>query len=471
MLPAPGILRESFMEDQTEIGLTKLGWLKRSTIAISTVVAVEVTLGLLVGSLSIISDGLHALLDATTSFALFYATRESLKPPDEEHMYGHEKYEAIGGFMGGLALIGVSLLIMYEAINRFVNNQGIDFDYEAAGYVAIGYTFCIDFFRVGTFRKAFHAESSTVRAGLYHALADLASTVIAFVGFGLATLGVAHGDALGGLVLAVLLAFLSVRLIWSTGQELSDRVSRDVVEKIRKELQGSKSVREYRNLKVRKAGSRVFVRVDVQVPDYVTFEESHTVASDIESTIKRSLGNAEVIVHVEPPQAGEPTEKIVAKLATEVPGVQEAHDVNAVCEENKVYVTLHARVDPKTPIREAHEKAEEIERKIRQNVRDVENVTVHIEPATAHGNVGAELDEAEIKSIIGKIAEQWPGAFEIRRTLTYVAHRKRYVNIDCIFSREVSIEEAHTISTRIEEEVQKRFSETIVTVHMEPEPD
>ena len=98
----------------------KLRSLKFSTVAISSVVLVEVILGWLAGSLAVVSDGLHALLDAFTTLMLFIMTRESLKPPDEEHMYGHEKFEPIGGLIGGIALIGVALLIFYEAILRII---------------------------------------------------------------------------------------------------------------------------------------------------------------------------------------------------------------------------------------------------------------------------------------------------------------------------------------------------------------
>ena len=89
---------------------------KRSTFAIATVVFVEVILGITVGSLAIVSDGVHALLDMTTMIVLYMVTKASLKPPDEEHMYGHEKFESIGGLVGGIALTGAALLIMYEAV-------------------------------------------------------------------------------------------------------------------------------------------------------------------------------------------------------------------------------------------------------------------------------------------------------------------------------------------------------------------
>jgi cation diffusion facilitator family transporter len=96
----------------------KLNALKWSAIAISSVVIVEVIIGLLVNSLAVLSDGLHATLDVISSVMLFFAAKAALKPPDEEHTYGHEKFEAIGGLIAGLILIVVALLIFYEAAIR-----------------------------------------------------------------------------------------------------------------------------------------------------------------------------------------------------------------------------------------------------------------------------------------------------------------------------------------------------------------
>src|SRR5665647_1654728 len=102
-------------------GKTKLKALKISAFAIFSVVIVEVTVGLLVNSLAIMSDGLHALLDAVSSVMLFFAVRAAMKPPDEEHTYGHEKFETIGGLIGGIVLIAVAFLIFYEAAMRLIN--------------------------------------------------------------------------------------------------------------------------------------------------------------------------------------------------------------------------------------------------------------------------------------------------------------------------------------------------------------
>src|SRR4030066_1883492 len=105
-------------------GAYKLRTLKLSALAIGLVVIVEVTIGSIVNSLAILSDGLHAMLDALTSIMLFAATRAALKPPDEEHTYGHEKFESIGGLIGGIVLIGVAILVAYEAALRLMAGGG-----------------------------------------------------------------------------------------------------------------------------------------------------------------------------------------------------------------------------------------------------------------------------------------------------------------------------------------------------------
>ncbi|MCJ7425261.1 cation-efflux pump [Candidatus Bathyarchaeota archaeon] len=446
----------------------KLKTLKYSTIAITTVVFVELTLGLAVGSLAIVSDGLHATLDAVTTLTLFIVTRASLKPPDEEHMYGHEKFEPIGGLVGGIALVGTALLVIYEAVLRIISNQSIEFRLEYVGFIAIGYTFCIDFFRVGTLMRARKSESSTMKAGFYHALADLSSTIIAFLGFGLATLGLRFGDALASIVLGVLLSYFSVRLIWESGMELSDTTSKEVADKVRKEIVNTKGVYRCEDLKIRKAGDKTFVRATVQVPDYLDVEEAHDLASKVETNIKGILSNSDVTIHTEPFATGMPTEKLIERLTMETGGVKGVHEIDTAYTEGKLYITLHIYVDSKLSVEKADEIAEKIEDRIEERIREVENVTVHIEPYSAKKQKGPMVNEDEISKAIHE-ATQSSRVFRIKRIVTYVADEKRHINIDCCFTKQISVEDAHKIASEVEEKVKSHFAETIVTVHTESE--
>jgi cation diffusion facilitator family transporter len=444
----------------------KLRTLKLSAVAIFSVVIVEVVIGLVVNSLAVLSDGLHALLDALSTVMLFVATRASLKPPDEEHMYGHEKFEAIGGLIGGIVLVGVAILVFYEAGVRLLANVQVNESLELVGFFAIGYTFCIDIFRVTIFRGAGHSQSTSVKAGFYDAVSDLGSTIIAFLGFGLATLGVYYGDSVASIFLGSMLVFLSIRLARASIMELSDTASKEIVQKIRKQITTHEGVLKNENLRVRKVGSKIFIETTVQVSSRMSLDDAHALASKIEADLEAAFGNVDATIHIEPSEKEPEMKQLVEKLAT-VEGVRGVHDVATVYASGKLYITLHAYVDPRLPVEEAHEIADKIESKMHAEIKQLENVTVHLEPYGAEVRA-VEVDEEELKRIVQKVAKDVEGSLYVERIVTYTAEGKRYINLDCCFTKQVLIAEAHEIASRIEEELRERFADSVVTVHIEP---
>jgi len=454
------------MPDPSE-GAYKLRALKFSAIAIASVVTVEVILGLIVNSLAILSDGLHASFDALTSVMLFVATKAALKPPDEEHMYGHEKFEPIGGLTGGIVLMGIGIIVIYEAVSKLMQSQGVNTGLGLVGFIAIAYTFCIDIVRMFLFRKATSSESTTVKAGFYHALADLSSTSIAFLGFGLATVGFPQGDSLSSIVLGMLLSYLSIRLIRSSIMELSDAASKELVQKTRKVVLGHDGVLDCRNLKVRKVGSKIFAECAVQVSSLMSLEEAHALASDIEERLAKAFGSVDATIHIEPAEEETKVEQLVETLAT-VEGVKEVHEIVTVYASGKLYVTLHAYVDPNLSVEEAHEIAEKIENRMHAGIKQLENVTVHVEPYGVEVHA-AEIEENALREITQKVAKGIERNLYVKRIVTYAAEGKRYINLDCCFTKQISITEAHKIASRIEEEIRERFVGAVVTVHMEPD--
>jgi cation diffusion facilitator family transporter len=448
-------------------GKYKLSALKISAIAIFSVVIVEVTVGALVNSLAIMSDGLHALLDAVSSVMLFFAVRTSIKPPDEEHTYGHEKFETIGGLIGGIVLIAVAFLIFYEAAIRLIGNSQIAAGVEYAGYIAIGYALFIASLRVTVFRKSQHIESPSMKAGLYDAISDLSSTIIALLGFGLATLGFANGDAFASIFLGIMLSYLSVRLVRLSVMELSDTASKELVQRTKKVILACEGVVKTENLKVRKVSSKVFVDASVQVPSLMSLEEAHSLASKIETCLKDAFGNVDATIHIEPSDKEKQMDKLVEKLAT-VEGVKEVHEISTNYVGGKLYITLHAYVNPELSVEEAHKIAETIEHRMYAEIKPLENVTVHVEPSSV-AIPAAEVNEAQLKKIANDVAKGIAPNLQIKRIVTYTAEGKRYINIDCRFTGQVQIKEAHHIASLVEKETKEHFANTVVTVHMEPE--
>ena len=449
-------------------GQAKLRAFKITAIVIFSVVIVEVTIGSLVNSLAIISDGLHALLDAFSSVMLYLAVRASLKPADEEHTYGHEKFETIGSLIAGIVLIAVALLIFYEAATRLIAGVALGSgEVEYAGFIAIAYALCISMLRVTVFKKSEKSESQSMKAGFYDAIADLGSTIIALIGFGLALIGFAGADAFASIFLGCMLTYLSIKLARASINELSDSASKDIVTKTQKAILSCEGVLKTESLKVRKVGSKVFIDAAVSVPNGMGLEDAHNLTSKIESCLKDALGNVDATIHVEPADKEKHLREEVAKLAS-VEGVKEVHEVSANDVKGKLYITLHAYVDPELSVEASHKISEKIEGKIRSEIKPVENVTVHIEPAGIA--IPAELfSEAKLKADVCDKAKEIGGNLEIKRVLTYVAEGKRYINIDCCFTKDVQIKEAHRLASLLEKQVREDFVNTVVTVHIEPQ--
>ena len=447
-------------------GQTKIGALKISAIAIFSVVIVEVAVGLIVNSLAIISDGLHALLDALASVMLFFAVRASLKPPDEEHTYGHEKFEAIGGLIGGIVLIAVACIIFYEAAVRLLENTQLSGGVEYAGFIAIGYALFISALRVTVFKRTRHVEGASMKAGFYDAVSDLGSTLIALLGFILALLGFSGGDAFASIFLCGMLTYLSIKLAKASILELSDTASKELVAKTRRVIQSCDGVVKTENLKVRKVGSKVFVDASVQVPNVMSLEDAHSLASKIEACLKDACGNVDATIHIEPADKERKINQLVEKLAT-VEGVKEVHEIAANYVGGRLYITLHAYVNPELSVEETHKIAEVIEQRMRQEIKPLENVTVHMEPAGV-AIPPEQVNESQLQKIVHDAAKAVGENLQVKRVVTYAAEGKRYINIDCYFTKHVRIKDAHRIASLLEKETKEHFANAVVTVHIEP---
>ena len=306
-----------------------------------------------------------------------------------------------------------------------------------------------------------------MKAGFYDAIADLSSTLIALLGFALAILGFTGGDAFASIFLGAMLTYLSLKLVKLSVMELSDTASKDLVEKTRKAILSCEGVVKTENLKVRKVSSKIFVDASVQVPNLMSLEEAHALASRIESCLKENLGNVDATIHIEPSDNERKMDKLVEKLAT-VEGVKEVHEISTNFVGGKLYITLHAYVNPELSVEEAHRIAETIEGNIKAEIKAIENVTVHVEPAGV-AIPTAEANEAQLRKIVNDVAKSIAHNLRIKRVVTYAAAGKRYINIDCCFTKQVQVKDAHRIASLIEKETKEHFASAVVTVHMEPE--
>jgi divalent metal cation (Fe/Co/Zn/Cd) transporter len=159
--------------------------------------------------------------------------------------------------------------------------------------------------------------------------------------------------------------------------------------------------------------------------------------------------------------------QLVEKLAS-VEGVKEVHEISTVYLGGKLYITLHTFVDPKLSVEEAHVIAEKIELRMHQEIKLLEHVTVHVEPSGV-ALPESMVNEEQMRKVVTDVAKNIAPNLKIKKIVSYVSGGKRYINIDCCFTKYVKITEAHKIASQVEKETRERFANASVTIHIEPD--
>lgn len=446
--------------------LTKTGALKISLVAIASVVAVEALAALITGSLALLSDAAHAVFDSLSTLILLVATSLSLKPADEDHTYGHGKFESLGALIGGLVLFMLALGIVGLAAFRLSFETTIH--PSPIGYAAAAYTMGIDILRMLILILALKTGSLSVRADLYHAVSDFFSTALVFVALGLASVGYSVGDTAVSLVLAALLGYLSIRLIHTSILDLSDAVSGKLVQSILREIRDTEGVLKCKELRVRRVGVVTYVDAVVAISPYAGVSQADAIASRIEGNLMKLLGKSSILVHIEPLEWEIPLELRIREVTSRVEGAQGLHNLSVTKVGNGLYVTLHVQVDPSLQLEEADGIADSIERGIEKSVPGVRQVTVHLEPSIPERSVGTIVDDKYVSESIRAVIANYPDVLEISAITTYSTGDKLRINVHCLFSGDASISEIHEMISQIEEAVRHKVGNAIVTIRPEP---
>lgn len=441
--------------------------LQISLLAIFSAFLVELIFGLISNSLALITDSIHALLDSVVTLVLLLAARWAIKPPDAEHTYGHGKIESLGGLIGGIAIFLIACFFIYESINRL---QSPPPSVLPGLFAIIGglYTIGIDFFRIILLRRSIKKiGGATLKADFYHAFMDLGSTLVAIVGIILVTYGLYFGDFVAALILGVLLAILSVKLVYKTALDLTDVISPELVKNVREIVTLTEGVIDTGPILMRRSGDTIFADVTISLRGDTSFDRAHEISDSVERNIKNKISNASTTIHFEPNWKDVPMDAKILEIAKSVEGVKGVHNVSTHKTKGKTYSNLHVMVDREINLSSAHKISEIIEQKIQEQIPDITHATIHLEPfVTVPENFNVEDLETEEK--IKTILEKYPDIKKIGRILSLKFENILKIDIDCSFDKELSIEKVHDLTSEIEHIIRMEIKNSVITIHPEP---
>ena len=441
--------------------------LQISLLAIFSAFLVELIFGLISNSLALITDSIHALLDSVVTLVLLLAARLAIKPADAEHTYGHGKIESLGGLIGGIAIFLIACFFIYESINRL---QSPPPSILPGLFAIIGglYTIGIDFFRIIILRRSIkNIGGATLKADYYHAFMDLGSTIVAIVGIVLVSYGLYFGDFVAALILGVLLAVLSVKLVYKTALDLTDVISPGLVKNVREISILTEGVIDAGPVLMRRSGDIIFADVTISLRGDTSFEKAHEISDNVEKNIKKKIPNASTTIHFEPNWKDVPLDAKILEIAKWVGGVKGVHNVITHKTKGKIYSNLHVMVDRGIDLETAHKISEIIEQKIQEHIPNITHATIHLEPfVTVPENFNVEDIETEEK--IKTILEKYPDIKKIGRILSLKFENILKIDIDCSFDKYLSIEKVHDLTSEIEHNIRAEIKNSVITIHPEP---
>lgn len=273
-----------------------------SILSNSLLVGIKLAVGILMGSVSVLSEAIHSGIDLFASVIACYAVGKAGKPADERHPYGHGKWENASGVVEAVLILLAALYIIYEAVIRL--KHGATVEHLGLGTAVMALSAAVNWFVSRyLFRVAEKTDSIALEADAWHLRADVYTSAGVLVGLALIALtGLTMLDSIAAIAVAMLIIKSSIDLTRNAVADLFDvRLPRNDEEKIKRVLSAfQEECVDFHRLRTRKSGSVRFIDLHLVVPRHWTIEEAHQVSDRIEEEIRRALANTQVIIHIDP---------------------------------------------------------------------------------------------------------------------------------------------------------------------------
>ena len=304
--PGPGESAAATPPSPEEMNVVKQRTARLSVISNTGLVLLKLTVGMAIGSVSILSEAVHSGIDLVAAVIAFLSVRKSGEPPDEEHSYGHGKFEDISGLFESILIFLAAGIIIYEALGRIVAGEsGFETGYLAAGMAVMAFSAGVNWIVSMRLMQVAKATGSiALESDAWHLRTDVYTSLGVFAGLVLIRItGILVIDSLVAIGVAVLIMKAAYDLTRRSFSDLIDRRLPDRDEdRIRAIISEHYSAYiDFHALRTRRAGPEQFIDLHLVVRKDLTVEEAHDLTEHLEADIRTEFPRANVTIHVEPP--------------------------------------------------------------------------------------------------------------------------------------------------------------------------
>lgn len=425
------------------------------------------------GSLGLLSDALHALLDVGATIMTYFAVKIGAKPADDIHQYGHGKIEAVAALIETGLLFMVAAFVAVEAVGR-LRSGAHDLTASPIAYAVLVISIGVDIVRSRSLRRiAAETRSDALAADALHFSSDLVSSALVLVGLVAAQAGYPQGDALAAIGVAIFISIAGYRLGKRTIDTLMDAVPAELTSSIRDIAGNVAGVVSLESVRVRAVGQDVFAELAIGVARTLSLNRVGAIKADVIAALQAKYPNATITLTTTPMTLDDET---ILERILHVSAVmrQPVHHITIQRIGERLSVSLDMEVDGHLSLKEGHQRTIELEAAIERELGADVEVETHLEPLEADAMDGIDVDAAEADAITRNMLRfvRQDGVIKelhdvrVRRTAAGLV-----VNFHCYLPAALAVREMHDHVDALERSIRKEIPRIVRVVgHAEPIP-
>jgi len=279
----------------------------KKIVAISSIIAAvfltcfKFIVGIITGSLGLLSEALHSCLDLVAAVVTYFSVRFSDKPADKKHNFGHGKMENLSALIQAVLLLVTCGWVIYEAIHRLTIKE-IEISVTIWSYLVVITSIIVDISRSrALFRVAKKHNSQALEADAVHFSSDIFSSLAVLIGlFCVDFFDFPAADPIAALIVAVIILSICYRLGKKAIDILLDKVPVQSYDFVTDILNEHPEIKKFHNLKLRTAGADIFVSFNIHLDPKMNFSDVHQFCDHLEKDIQNKISKCEVYIHAEP---------------------------------------------------------------------------------------------------------------------------------------------------------------------------
>lgn len=261
----------------------------------------QITAGVVSKSQGLIADGIHSLSDLVADFVVVFANHYSQKAADEDHPYGHQRYETAASLVLGLLLLSVGVGMLISAVQKVQNPDAIRQVHVLALYVAAGALLAKELLFRYMLSVAKKVKSSMLVANAWHARSDAASSLVVGVGIAGNLMGYTILDPVAALIVGLMVTKMGWQFGWNALHDLMDRAADQTeMAAIQATLLDTPGVKNVHDIKSRKMGDMIVVDAHIEVDPNISVEEGHDIAVVARQRVMRRHRVLNLMTHIDP---------------------------------------------------------------------------------------------------------------------------------------------------------------------------